>query len=113
MPGRPDIDLGGDAHDVAQAKLGQPLPEFSLDSIAGIGQHAVTRSTLPEQVLDLRQGDRCLGRKPDVLGNPGLVATRLVFAPILGQVQATIHRQAAALARQRDTDGHLAVVLLA
>lgn len=113
VPGRPDSDLARCAHHAGQPRFAQALAERGLRPVPRIGQHAVPGCALVEQLLDLRQRPRRLGRKGHGLGHARLLAPDLVPAPLLGQVQPPCHRQAASLRCERDTRRDLAVVLVA
>ena len=111
--GRPDGDGRGDPHHVRQAHLGESAAKPLIDAVAGVGQHAVLRSTLIEQRLQLLQRDLVLGGELNLGRNASLVAPLGILGPVLGQVQPPGYRQTRLIVGHRDADRHLAVVLLA
>src|ERR1017187_4835858 len=98
---------------IIPSQVGCAGAEVRIVPIPCIGQYHSHRNLLLQRLPNLLQGNLRLGLKLHSFGNPGLPAAFGVLTPHLRQVQPPGDRQTRVPRANRQTHGHLAVVLFA
>src|ERR1044071_2150867 len=98
---RIELLLGDDSDGPGERQFSQLLPEFSADTVAGVGKDgAEPHSCLPE-TLQLVDGDAPLRPERYVSRNTGLFALLPILSPRLRQVELQRERDRHVIAGER------------
>src|SRR6516164_9631768 len=111
--GRPHRGARPDPYRIQQTQFSYAFPESGFVAVPGIGEHNARCNAGCYSLSELGQRNLWLGLEGEIVGNARMTRSFPVFNPFLGDIQLPGNWQAAALRRDRQAHGDLAVILFA